>query len=136
MSERMIALRGRVFPSDLNHAGTVFGGWIMGKMDKAASIAVEDIIFSPAVTVAVSDMTFIKPIHNGAIFTVYTKIVHIGKSSIKVDVDVQIKERETRNEFAATKAVFTFVVVDDKGKPRDVREVIRYNIDDYVKKML
>ncbi|WP_294963225.1 hotdog domain-containing protein [Sulfurimonas sp.] len=133
---KMIALRGRVFPTDLNHAGTVFGGWIMGKMDKAASIAVEDIIFSPAVTVAVSDMKFIKPIHNGAIFTIYTEIIHIGRTSIKVDVDVQIKSRETREEFSATKAVFTFVVVDAKSKPKDVREVIRYNVDDYVKEML
>ena len=133
---KMIALRGRVFPTDLNHAGTVFGGWIMGKMDKAASIAVEDIIFSPAVTVAVSDMMFIKPIHNGAIFTIYTEIIHIGRTSIKVDVDVQIKSRETREEFSATKAVFTFVVVDAESKPKDVREVIRYNVDDYVKEML
>jgi acyl-CoA thioesterase YciA len=133
---KMIALRGRVFPTDLNHAGTVFGGWMMGKMDKAASIAVEDIIFSPAVTVAVSDMKFIKPIHNGAIFTIYTEIIHIGRTSIKVDVDVQIKSRETREEFSATKAVFTFVVVDAESKPKDVREVIRYNVDDYVKEML
>ena len=133
---QMIALRGRVFPTDLNHAGTVFGGWIMGKMDKAASIAVEDIIFSPAVTVAVSDMTFIKPIHNGAIFTIYTEIIKIGRTSIKVDVDVQIKSRETREEFSATKAVFTFVVVDAESKPRDVREVIRYNVDEYVKEIL
>lgn len=133
---RMIALRGRVFPADLNHAGTVFGGWIMGKMDKAASIAVEDIIISPAVTVAVSDMSFIKPIHSGAIFTIYTQINHIGRTSIKVDVDVQVKSRETHEEYTVTKALFTFVVVDGRNVPRDVRCVIRADIEDYVKAML
>ncbi|WP_372999239.1 acyl-CoA thioesterase [Sulfurimonas sp.] len=133
---KMIALRGRVFPTDLNHAGTVFGGWIMGKMDKAASIAVENIIISPAVTVAVSDMNFIKPIHCGAIFTIYTKIVHIGRTSIKVDVDVQIKSRETHEEYSVTKAIFTFVVVDAASKPRDVREVIRDDLDEYVRELL
>lgn len=133
---KMIALRGRVFPTDLNHAGTVFGGWIMGKMDKAASIAIENIVISPAVTVAVSDMNFIKPIHCGAIFTIYTDIKHIGNSSIKVNVDVQVKDRDTHEEYSVTKAVFTFVLVDDFSKPRNVREVIRNDIEDYVKEML
>lgn len=133
---KMIALRGRVFPTDLNHAGTVFGGWIMGKMDKAASIQVEDIVISPAVTVAVSDMNFIKPIHCGAIFTIYAEVIHIGNSSIKVDVDVQVKDRDTHEEYSVTKAIFTFVLLDELGKPRNVREVIRPDIDDYIKEML
>ncbi|CAA6805905.1 MAG: Unknown protein [uncultured Sulfurovum sp.] len=85
---KMIALRGRVFPTDLNHAGTVFGGWLMGKMDKAASIAIENIVISPAVTVAVSDMSFIRPVYSGAVFTIYTQVKHIGNTSIKIDVDV------------------------------------------------
>ncbi|MFK5938450.1 MAG: hotdog domain-containing protein [Sulfurimonas sp.] len=53
---KKISLRGRAYPGDLNHSGIVFGGWIMAKMDKAASIAVEDIVNSGAVTVSVSDL--------------------------------------------------------------------------------
>jgi acyl-CoA thioesterase YciA len=133
---KMIALRGRVFPTDLNHAGTVFGGWLMGKMDKAASIAIEDILISPAVTVAVSDMSFTRPVYNGAIFTIYTEIKQIGNTSIKVHVDVQIKCKLTHEEYSVTQALFTFVIVDDDRKPRNVRDVIRDDIADYVRNLL
>ncbi|MEA1892270.1 MAG: hotdog domain-containing protein [Campylobacterota bacterium] len=37
---RTLALRIQAYPSDLNPLGTVFGGWIMSMMDKAASIVV------------------------------------------------------------------------------------------------
>ena len=133
---KIISLRGRVFPSDLNHAGTVFGGWLMGKMDKAASIAIEDILISPAVTVAVSDMNFLRPVYSGAIFTIYTEIIAIGKSSVQVAVDVQVKCRATHEEYSVTHATFTFVIIDENRKPRDVREVIRDNIDDYIRAKL
>lgn len=132
----MIALRGRVFPTDLNHAGTVFGGWLMGKMDKAASITIENILISGAVTVAVSDMSFTRPVYSGAIFTIYTEIRHIGNTSVKVHVDVQIKSRETHEEYSVTQAIFTFVIVDDDRKPRNVREVLRDDIDEYVRNLL
>ena len=46
-----LALKGRAFPTDLNPAGTIFGGWIMAKMDQTASISVEGIVFFAAVTV-------------------------------------------------------------------------------------
>lgn len=133
---KMIALRGRVFPTDLNHAGTVFGGWLMGKMDKAASITIENILISGAVTVAVSDMSFTRPVYSGAIFTIYTEIKHIGNTSVKVHVDVQIKSRETHEEYSVTQAIFTFVIVDDERKPRNVREVLRDDIDEYVRNLL
>ncbi|CAA6807937.1 MAG: Acyl-CoA thioesterase [uncultured Sulfurovum sp.] len=133
---KVISIRGRVFPTDLNHAGTVFGGWLMGQMDKAASIAIEDILISPAVTAAVSDMNFLRPVYSGAIFTIYTEIVKVGNSSVKVAVDVQIKCRETHDEYSVTNATFTFVIVDENKKPRNVREVLRDDIADYIREQL
>ncbi len=41
---RTLALRIQAYPTDLNPMGTVFGGWIMSMMDRAASIAVKDLI--------------------------------------------------------------------------------------------
>ena len=40
---RQLSLKGRTYPTDLNPGGTAFGGWVMAKMDNAASIAVDDI---------------------------------------------------------------------------------------------
>jgi len=85
---RKLTLRIQAYPSDLNPIGTVFGGWIMSIMDKAASIAVYDIIDANAVTVGVTNLHFIKPVRSGDIVTVYTTIKKIGNSSISVYVEV------------------------------------------------
>jgi len=131
-----LALRGRAFPTDLNPAGTVFGGWIMSKMDKAASIAVEDIVLSTAVTVSVSDLHFVKPIRNGDIFSIYTEVLAIGNSSIKIKVDVMVKCKQTREEDHVTDGVFTFVTIGTNAKPTSVRAVIREDVSEDIKKLL
>ncbi len=133
---KQIALRGRTYPTDLNPAGSVFGGWIMAKMDKAASIAVEDIVNSGAVTVSVADLHFLKPVRNGDIFTIYTEIVKIGNSSIEINVGVMVRCRESHEEYKVTEAVFTFVTVGDKGKAVNVRSVIRDDISEDIQKLL
>ena len=133
---RQLSLKGRTYPTDLNPGGTAFGGWVMSKMDKAASIAVADIIKSPAVTVTVSRINFLKPIHNGDIFTIYTEITAIGTSSITIYVSVEVKNLDTNDEYEVTSAEFKFVAVDTQGKTVDVRSVIRDDIDEDTKNLL
>ncbi|WP_372776820.1 acyl-CoA thioesterase [Mangrovibacterium sp.] len=133
---RQLSLKGRTFPADLNHAGTVFGGWVMAKMDKAASIQIEEVITSPAVTVSVSNFSFLRPIHNGDVFMVYTKINRIGKTSIDVGVELIVRSRVDLSEFKVTQGVFTFVAVDANGKPVQVRSVLRSCVAPYIKQML
>ncbi len=115
---RTLSVKGRVYPTDLNHNGGVFGGWIMGKMDKAASIAVDEIIKSGAVTVSVTDLHFKYPVHNGDIFYIYTEIMHIGYSSILIDVDFKIRSIDEENQLSELKSVvdakFKFVAVEGK----------------------
>jgi acyl-CoA thioesterase YciA len=125
--QREISLRGRAYPTDLNPSGTVFGGWIMAKMDKAASIAVENIVLSNTVTVKVSDLHFIQPIKNGDIVTIYTTLKKIGVASLTVNVDVQVKHRISNKEYAVSNADFSFVTLDDNMKPIPVLDVIRDN---------
>ena len=133
---RTLSLKGRTYPTDLNPGGTAFGGWVMAKMDKAASIAVSDIIRSNAVTVTVSRINFLHPIHNGDIYSIYTEITAIGNTSITIFVTVEVKNFETNQEYVVTSAEFKFVAVDDKGKSVNVREVIREDIDDDIKLLL
>ena len=133
---KKISLRGRAYPSDLNHSGTVFGGWIMAKMDKAASIAVEDIVDSGAVTVSVTDLNFLKPIKNGDIVTIYTETIKIGNTSIQINVHVMVRCKKFHEEYNVSEAIFTFVTVDENGKSISVADVIRDDIDDDVKALL
>ena len=131
-----LSLKGRVFPSDLNHNGSVFGGWVMSKMDKASSIAVENIIRGKAVTVHVSEINFKKPIYNGNIFTIYTEISALGKSSITIDVEVNVINHITYEETEVTTAQFKFVSVDDRGNSIPLQSVLRPNIPEYVENLL
>ena len=131
-----LSLKGRVFPSDLNHNGSVFGGWVMSKMDKASSIAVENIIRGKAVTVHVSEINFKKPIYNGNIFTIYTEIVALGNSSITIDVEVNVISHITYEETQVTTAQFKFVSIDEQGNAIPLKSVIRPNIPEYVEKLL
>ena len=131
-----IALRGRAYPSDLNYSGTVFGGWIMAKMDKAASIAVEDIVDSGAVTVSVSNLHFLKPINNGDIVTIYTEITKIGTTSMEISVEVMLKCNKSRENYAVTEATFTFVTVNSRGEKVKVKDVLRKDFPSYINDLL
>lgn len=133
---RKVSLKGRTYPTDLNPGGTAFGGWVMAKMDKAASIAVDDIIKSPAVTVTVSRINFLKPIHNGDIFTIYTEITAIGSSSITIYVSVDVKNHDTNKEYEVTSAEFKFVAINEERKTVNVRTVLRDDIDEDTKALL
>lgn len=137
---RTLTLRIQAYPSDLNPLGTVFGGWIMSMLDKAASIAVGDLVDATAVTVAVSDLHFIKPIQNGDVVTIHTTIKKIGNSSVKVYVEADVLCRnphcDMRCEMKVTDAIFTFVAVDKNGEPIDVRSVLRTNLPQGVEKLL
>jgi acyl-CoA thioesterase YciA len=133
---RQLSLKGRTFPTDLNHAGTAFGGWVMSKMDKAASIQIEEVINSPAVTISVSNLNFIRPIHNGDVFMVYTTVERIGNTSIDIGVELIVRSREDLSEYKVTQGIFTFVAVDTKGKPVPVRNVLRSYVAPYIMEML
>ncbi|RLA67730.1 MAG: acyl-CoA thioesterase [Epsilonproteobacteria bacterium] len=131
-----LSLKGRVFPSDLNHQGSVFGGWVMSKMDKASSIAVENIIRGKAVTVHVSEINFKQPIYNGNIFIIYTEIVALGKSSITINVEVQVTNHTTYENTEVTNAQFKFVSVDERGNSIPLESVLRPDLPKYVEKLL
>ncbi len=135
---RQLAMRTIVFPKDLWAGGkNVFGGWIMGQMDSSASISLQTYLTSGALTVSVSNMHFKKPIHVGDVVSVYTEIVGIGTTSIRMNIDVEVRSHTTNQEHSVTEAEFKFVAVDENFTPVPVRDVLHSNIeDDDFKQML
>lgn len=133
---RELALRIQGYPSDLNPLGTVFGGWIMSMMDRAASIACNNIISSVAVTVGVSDLHFKSPVQSGDIITVYTSIKKIGTTSISIYVEVEVEchkpSCDERCKNSVTDATFTFVAISKDGAPIPVRSVLRHKLNEDV----
>jgi acyl-CoA thioesterase YciA len=120
-TERRAAIRTIAMPADTNPAGEIFGGWLMSQMDLAAGNLAARIARGRGATVAVDAMTFHKPVKVGDEVTVYADLEAIGRSSIRMLVQVYRRAREDEHRDLVTEARFTFVALDEAGRPRPVR---------------
>ena len=59
--EGVLALQTLAMPKDTNANGDIFGGWLVSQMDLAAGIISKEISRGRSVTVAIQNVTFIKP---------------------------------------------------------------------------
>ena len=107
-------------PADTNANGDIFGGWVMSQMDQAGGIAAVERSRGRAVTVAVEAMTFIRPVRVGDVLCVYTRIGHVGRTSMKIEVQAWARRFRTQTREQVTEATFTFVAIDDEGRPRPI----------------
>lgn len=111
-------------PSDTNHAGDIFGGWIMSQVDIAGSIPATRRARGRVATVAVNSFVFKHPVYVGDLVSFYGQIVKTGHSSITVDVTVYAQRgiREGAEEICikVTEAVLTYVAIDKHRKPRQI----------------
>ena len=76
-------------------------------------------------TVAIEAMDFLCPVRVGAMVNIYTAVREIGHSSIRIDVEVWIRqpqERDPRELHKVTEASFVMVALDDKGRIRAVHQ--------------
>lgn len=105
-------------PRDTNPNGDIFGGWLMSQMDIAGGIYCQKIVKGRVVTVGIESMTFSQPVFVGDTLSCFVTLIKIGKTSISVHIDAfvnrQIVEEET---IKVTEGDFTYVKVNDKGKP-------------------
>ncbi|CAE6494736.1 Uncharacterized acyl-CoA thioester hydrolase HI_0827 [Nitrosomonas nitrosa] len=117
-------LRTVPMPADTNHAGDIFGGWIMSQVDMAGSIVGIRRARGRVATVAVNSFVFKQPVFVGDIVSFYADIVKIGRTSITVDVSVYAQRgvREGGEEICikVTEAVLTYVAIDEQRRPRMV----------------
>ena len=111
-------------PTDTNHAGDVFGGWIMSQVDIAGSLLAIRRAGGRVATVAVNNFVFKHPVFIGDLVSFYAEITKVGRTSITVDVAVfaQRGPREGDKEICikVTEALLTYVAVDEKRRPRIV----------------
>lgn len=106
-----------VMPGDTNMLGTAFGGKIMQWMDIAASVAAGRHSGGASVTVSVDDLHFAKPIRMGDVVILKACVNFTGRTSMEVGVRVEREERKTRALEHCLSGYFTFVGVDEQGKP-------------------
>ncbi len=115
-----LTVRTIAMPADTNANGDIFGGWVMSQMDQAGGIAGVDRAQGRVVTVAVDAMTFIRPVRVGDVLCVYTRVAGIGRTSMKIEVEAWARRFRTQTREKVTEATFTFVPIDDEGRPRPI----------------
>ncbi len=113
-----------VLPSETNPLNNLFGGELLARMDRAASITARRHSRRVAVTASVNHVAFNRAIPLGSVVTIEAKITRSFKSSMEIYLDVWIEDRETGDKTKANEAIYTFVAVDDMGRPVAVPQVL------------
>ncbi|MEO8299638.1 MAG: hotdog domain-containing protein, partial [Burkholderiales bacterium] len=74
--------------AELNPNGSVFGGWIMARVDVAAGIEAMRVTQGPCTTVAVKEFIFKQAVYLDDLLSFYTSVEKIGNTSVTIHVEV------------------------------------------------
>lgn len=112
-------LRVVAMPAAANAGGSVFGGWTLSQMDLAGGSFAAERAGGRVATVAIEAMRFLRPIAVGDEVSCYCSEQKAGDTSVVVKVETWARGRgRGRPAEKVTEGVFTFVALDDEGKPR------------------
>lgn len=113
-----LAARTLAMPADTNPSGDIFGGWIMSLMDAAGAITATRLAQGRVVTAAVGNIAFLQPVRAGDVVCCYTDLRKSGRSSLTLGVEVWALRQGCGPRIKVTAAEFTFVALDERGRPR------------------
>ncbi len=112
-----------VLPGETNPLNNLFGGELLARMDRAASIAARRHSRRIVVTASVNHVAFNRAVPLGSVVTVEAKVSRAFRSSMEVYIDVWTEDRESGEKTKANEAIYTFVAVDETGRPIGIPEI-------------
>ena len=113
-----------VLPNDTNTLDNLMGGRLMHWMDVVSAIAAQKHSNRIVVTASVDNVSFRQPIRLGNVVTLIAKVTRAFNSSMEVHIKVSAEDVPSGQGFESNEAFFTFVAVDQSGRPIDVPELI------------
>ncbi|MDG2172487.1 MAG: acyl-CoA thioesterase [Flavobacteriaceae bacterium] len=111
-----------VLPGETNILNNLFGGELLARMDRAASISASRHSKQIVVTSSVNHVSFDRAITLGSTVTIQAKVSRVFNSSMEVYIDVWIDNPEGQ-QIKANEAIYTFVAVDINGKPIPIDKI-------------
>lgn len=118
-----LALQTLAMPRDTNANGDIFGGWLVSQMDLAAGIISKQVTEGRSATVAIQNVSFIKPVQVGATVSCYGRVTKRGRTSVHIAVDVWTWHQLTHSDGQkVAEGLFVFVAIDEQGRPRPLPE--------------
>ncbi|HMM49637.1 MAG TPA: acyl-CoA thioesterase [Miltoncostaeaceae bacterium] len=109
-----------VFPTDTNPQGTLFGGTLVSWMDKAAGFAAMRRARTTVVTAAIENISFGVPIRVGDLVEVTATVTSVGRTSMRVLVEVRRENPIRGQSELCTHGNFTMVAMDAERHPTPV----------------
>jgi acyl-CoA thioesterase YciA len=113
-------LRAIAMPADANPYGDIFGGWLLSQMDLAGGTVATRRAKGRVVTVAITGMSFHRPVFVGDEVTCYASIIKVGTTSITVKVESWARRGTGAEQIKVTEGIVTYVAVDADRRPRPV----------------
>ena len=107
-------------PSDTNPYGGVFGGWLMGQMGLACGSFASRLSKGKAILVAADAVKFPGAMAVGDELSVYVELLKQGRTSLRLKAEAIARERDGDTETLVAEGEFTFVALDEGGKPREI----------------
>ena len=71
-------------------------------------------------TVAIDAMQFIRPVRVGDVLCIYVHIARIGRTSMGLQIEAWVLRNRQSQREKVTHGLFTFVAIDEHGKPRPI----------------
>ncbi len=120
MDNRKAELIETLLPKDTNSYGNIFGGVIMSIMDKTAGVVCWRYARKRVVTACAQRISFHTPINVGEVIYSRATIIHVGRSSMEVEVEVEAENVTDGERRLAASGIFTMVAVDENWHPSPV----------------
>ncbi len=115
-----LALQTIAMPKDTNANGDIFGGWLLSQMDLAGSITASELAEGRVATVAIEGMSFLTPVHVGAVVSCYCDVLETGRSSVRILVEVWINAKQDGEPLKVTEGEFIYVAIDENKLTRPI----------------
>jgi acyl-CoA hydrolase len=113
-----------MLPNQANPAGFVHGGELMKLMDNAAGVVAARHCRTNIVTGRVEDIVFHSPVRVGSLVIVRGKLTFTSRSSMEVQVRVEMENLLAGERVEALTAYFVMVALDAEGRPTSVPSLI------------
>lgn len=123
-SESAVTMTELVLPNDTNTLNNLMGGRLMHWLDIVSAISAQRHSNSIVVTASVDNISFTKPIQLGNVVTLKAFVTRAFSTSMEVYIEVTAEDVPNSKKIETNSAFFTFVAVDDNGKPRRVPEAM------------
>ena len=123
-SQTQVVMTQLVLPNDTNNLDNLRGGKLLHWMDLAAAVSAQKHCNNIVVTASVDHVSFESPIKRGDVVTLNAKVTRAFRTSMEVFIEVWAENIPARRKQRSNEAYFSFVALNDLGKPEPVPELI------------